>query len=200
MNIWEHCLISQRKFGGVAQDYEKVHSFIDCSKYFYYHAKHRMLLHNLFGVELAVELMGNFVLNADNQQVLVRDIAVEHCKEDLDGKIPTLFEWLQGNEHLESFLETMPTITNEILHHFVYRPFQRTGLKASLLITCSDFGIHLASLFLGTHQANALTKLLPTSFKIKHFLENFTFTQRWQYTPQRKELDWLKNQKLQLPK
>lgn len=193
MNIWEHCLISQRKFGGAVQDYEKVHSFMDCSKYFYYHAKHRLLLHNLFGVELAVELMGNFILNADNQQILVRDIAVEHCKEDLDGKIPTLFEWLQGNEHLENLLETMPTIADETLHQFVYRPFHRTGLKAALLITCSDFGVHLINLFLGAHHATAFAQMLPTPFKIKYFLENFAFTQRWQYTPQRKELDWLKN-------
>jgi hypothetical protein len=194
MNIWEHCLISQRKFGGSPQDYEKVHSFMDCSKYFYYHVKHRLLLHNLFGVELAVELMGNFIQNSDNQQVLVRDIAVEHCKEDLDGKTPTLFDWLQGNEHLENLLEQMPKIENENLHQFVYRPFQRTVLKSSLLITCSDFGVHLVGLFLGAHQASQFAQILPTNFKIKQFLENFNFTQRWQYTPQKKELDWLKTQ------
>ena len=104
MNIWEHCLISQRKFGGSPEDYEKVHSFIDSSKYFFYHVKHRLLLHNLFGVELAVELMGNFIQNSAGKQVLVRDIAVEHCREDLDGKIPTLSDWLKGNEHLDKVI------------------------------------------------------------------------------------------------
>ncbi|MGD1841077.1 MAG: hypothetical protein ACFB0B_09295 [Thermonemataceae bacterium] len=192
MNIWEHCLLSQRKFGGVPDDYEKVHSFIDCSKYFYYHVKHRLLLHHLFGVELAVELMGNFIENSTGKKVLVRDIAIEHCREDLDGRAPTLLEWLEGNALLGNLFEELPTIEDEQLHYFVYRPFQRTGLKASLIITCSDLGIHLAKLFLGSKKATELTRILPLTFKVKYFLEQFQFTQRWQYTPQQKELDWLK--------
>jgi len=32
MDIYKHCLLSQRKFGGQPKDYEKVHSFIDSSK------------------------------------------------------------------------------------------------------------------------------------------------------------------------
>jgi hypothetical protein len=192
MNIWEHCLLSQRKFGGQPLDYEKVHSFMDCSKYFYYHAKHRLLLHNLFGVELAVSLMGNFIENSDAKTILVRDIAIEHIREDLDGKIPTLHEWLEGNEHLEDLLPEMPEIADKELHQFIMLPFQRTGLKSSLLITCSDFGIHLAGLLLGTHKATEMAESVKT-VKAKSFLEKFTFTQRWQYTPQKHELEWLKN-------
>jgi hypothetical protein len=197
MNIWDHCLLSQRKFGGAPQDYEKVHSFMDCSKYFYYHTKHRLLLHNLFGVELAVELMGNFIENSAGKPILVRDIAVEHCREDLDGKIPTLYDWLEGNDYLEDLLDDLPVIEDPILHQFVYRPFYRSGLKASLLITLSDFGVHLAEYYLGTHQAAELAKILPKPFKVKHFLEQFNFTQSWQYSPQKHELDWLKNYHIQ---
>ncbi|MFK7980420.1 MAG: hypothetical protein AB8G86_10590 [Saprospiraceae bacterium] len=79
--------MSQRKFGGQPEDYDQVHAFIDSSKYFYYHAKHRMLLHHLYGVSLATELCGNFLTNSDGQTLLVRDIAIEHCREDLDGHV-----------------------------------------------------------------------------------------------------------------
>src|SRR4028118_1096722 len=97
MNVWEHSLIGQRKFGGKPEDYLAIHRFIDSSKLFYYHIKHRLLLHNLYGVELAVELFGDTVINANNAHIPVRDIAVEHIREDLDGKIPTLNDWLKGH-------------------------------------------------------------------------------------------------------
>jgi len=52
MNGWKHSLLSKRKFGGEAIDYVEVHKFIDSSKFFCYHVKHRVLLHNLFGIEV----------------------------------------------------------------------------------------------------------------------------------------------------
>ncbi|MDW8297019.1 MAG: hypothetical protein RMJ97_09085 [Raineya sp.] len=70
MNIWEHSLLSQRKFGGKPQDYEAIHSFLDSSKYFLYHVKHRLLLHHLLGVEWAVELFGNFLVNSEGKTIL----------------------------------------------------------------------------------------------------------------------------------
>ena len=56
MKYTDHAFLSAKKFGGDKDDYLEVHRFIDSSKYFYHHAKHRLLLHNLFGVELCVEL------------------------------------------------------------------------------------------------------------------------------------------------
>ncbi len=68
MNIWQHALLSERKFGGKPEDYTHIHRFIDSSKYFYYHVKHRMLLHNLYGVELCTELFGEFVVNSKGKR------------------------------------------------------------------------------------------------------------------------------------
>lgn len=195
MNIWEHCLISQRKFGGKPQDYEKVHSFMDSSKYFYYHAKHRLLLHHLLGAEWAVLLMGNFIENSEGNIVLVRDIAVEHCREDLDGKIPTLYDWLEEQPILNDYFETLPLIEDPILYDWVYAPFRRTGLKSSFVLTWSDFGVHLANLLLGNAAATQLAQFIPTENKIKQLLEHYTLRHRWQYTPQQKEIIWLREQK-----
>lgn len=194
MNIWQHCLLSQRKFGGQPQDYEQVHSFIDSSKYFYHHVKHRLLLHNMFGVELATQLLGNFITNSEHQQVLVRDIAVEHCREDLSGRTPTLYDWLKDNPVLENFIPEVPQTSSEQINAFLWRPFFRSNLKASLCITCSDFGIFLIEHFFDVEAARQLALLIPPSQRVQKFLEAFQFTQRWQYTPQREELKWLKEQ------
>ena len=53
MNIWDHSRLSVRKFGGKEKDYFQIHKFLDSSKLFYNHVKHRILLHNLYGVEIA---------------------------------------------------------------------------------------------------------------------------------------------------
>lgn len=195
MNIWEHCLLSQRKFGGQPADYEKVHSFLDSSKYFFYHAKHRMLIHNLFGVELATELIGNFLVNADLQHILVRDIAIEHCREDLDGKLPTLYDWLRDNPELDSFVGDVPDLGNDAWNSFLWRPFLRCERKAALIITCSDFGVFLMEHMHGLEAAKQLARSLNPSCNVKSFLEKFRVTQRWQYTPQHEELEWLRQQK-----
>ncbi len=192
MNIWDHCLLSQRKFGGKPSDYEKIHSFMDSSKYFFYHAKHRLLIHNLFGVELATELLGNFIENADQKQILVRDIAIEHCREDLDGKVPTLFDWLKDNTTLETMIGEIPDLGNDTWNAFLWRPFLRSQLKASLIITCSDFGVFLMEHFFGLEAARQLARSLNPDCKVKLFLEKFQITERWQYTPQQHELEWLR--------
>ena len=190
MNIWQHCLLSQRKFGGQPKDYEQVHTFMDSSKLFFHHFKHRALLHHLFGVELAMRLLGNFVINQDGKTVLVRDIAVEHCKEDLDGKVPTLYDWFKGNETFFTNVQ-VPEIEDETLKEFVWLPYLRSGLKGSLILTCSDFGVHLVRTFLGIDRAIAWADLLQASVQVKEMLPQLQLKERWQYTPQKEELKWL---------
>lgn len=195
MNIHEHCLLSQRKFGGQPADYEDVHAFLDSSKYFFYHIKHRVLLHNLLGVEWATRLLGNTITNSDGKILLVRDIAVEHCREDLDGQIPTLNEWFAGNEPLDFFFEAEPVAgLPEKVQTFLLEPFLRTGLKRSLVITYSDFGVFLTEHFFGLEAANKLAAQLPFEHKVKNLLGHFQFTAPWQYTPQQQEIEWLKSQ------
>ncbi|HEY9044758.1 MAG TPA: hypothetical protein VIN08_02635 [Ohtaekwangia sp.] len=192
MNTWEHSVIGQRKFGGKPEDYIEIHRFLDSSKYFFYHIKHRLLLHNLYGVELAVELFGETIVNADRANVMVRDIAVEHIREDLDGKVPTLADWFAGYEDTGTFFNVVPDLGNEHLNSFVWRPYLRSGVKDSLCITISDFGIKLMEIFHGADAALKLTGILPKGSSVSDFLRKVNLTQRWQYTPQREEIEWLK--------
>ncbi len=192
MNTWEHSLLGQRKFGGRPEDYHSIHKFIDSSKLFCYHLKHRLLLHNLYGVELAISLFGDAIKNADGAIVMVRDIAVEHVREDLDGKIPTLAEWLE--EDKSEFPFEVPDLGDEKLNSFIWKPYLRSGHKAALNITCSDFGIFLTELFYGPEAALKLRSKIKADYKVSSFLERFTLTKSWQYSPMKEELEWLKNQ------
>jgi hypothetical protein len=190
MNTWDHSLLSQRKFGGIPEDYEKIHRFIDSSKLFYYHLKHRLLLHNLYGVELCMELFGDTLVNSDGNHIIVRDIAVEHCKEDLDGKIPTLADWLKDQKKLTELEFELPDFQHEGLQKFMSRPLLRSGLSSSLFITHSDFGLYLVETFFSVELAVEVSKKIQVR-PVQEYLENFAFTAPWQYNPQRKELEWL---------
>lgn len=195
MDIWKHCLMSQRKFGGQAEDYFAIHRFIDSSKLSYFHAKHRLLLHNTFGIELAAELFRDHIKNADGRIVLVRDIVAEHCKEDLSGRVPTLFDWLHElDDDLKPLVQVPDLADMPALETFVLRPYLRSGLRSALLITCSDFGVTLAELFLGSSAAKTLADRMPTPQPVQRFLRSFRFTERWQYTPMLEELKWLQEQ------
>lgn len=194
MNIWDHSRLSVRKFGGKEQDYYALHQFLDSSKLFYFHVKHRLLLHHLLGVEWTIQKFGDCLHNSDGKVVLIRDIAAEHLKEDHNGRVPSLHDWLAGNETTLGKLITLPTFAPEdaALEQLVLTPLWRSNLQSSLLITCSNFGVYLAQELLGLTAAKRLSQLLQGQATVQHYLQQFTFTERWQFSPDRKELAWLK--------
>ncbi len=193
MNIWQHGLLSQRKFGGQPQDYIRIHRFIDSSKLFFYHFKHRVLIHNLYGVELATDLFGDTLTNSDDKTILVRDIAAEHCREDLSNHTPTLQDWFKANDHLADYIQIIPDLGDDTLNAFIQKPYLRSGLKSTLVITCSDFGVYLMEQFLGLDAALQLAKALEGKQAVKPFLQQFKMTEPWQYTPNRKDLQYLRD-------
>ncbi len=196
MDVWKHSRLSARKFGGDPADYAPVHAFLDSSKLFCYHIRHRLLLHNLFGVELAMQLFGDFIRNEDGETVLVRDIAAAHCREDLAGRVPTLFDWLRNSPQLQDFIvsasEDLPDSGDAELDEFARRAFRRTGLRSALALGYSDFGVYLIEKFFGVGRAEAFARCVAPRWKIKDFLERFQFTEDWQYSPQPHEIAWLK--------
>ena len=191
MNIIQHSHISARKFGGRFEDYLEIHRFLDSTKLYFHHVKHRAVLHNTFGVEFAVELFGDCVVNSDGKATSVRDVAIAHVREDLSGKVPTLVDWFGGASELESIAPEVPSFLNEPLKEFVMRPFLRSGLKGTMFITMSDFGVELCEKVLGVDAASELRENLPARNLLQEALRQFRFRERWQYTPCQKELQWL---------
>lgn len=193
MNIWDHSRLSVRKFGGKENDYYPIHKFIDSSKLFYFNVRHRLLLHNMYGIELTVKKFGDTINNSDNRVILMRDIAAEHCKEDLNGRVPSLQDWLSGNDKKIETEIKIPQFENNLLEEFVMYPMWKSNLKSALLITISNFGVYLTKEFLGFEAAKELQSKIDNEATVQNYLSVFEFTERWQFTPQRKELEWLEN-------
>jgi hypothetical protein len=89
-----HAKISVKKYGGVVEDYLPIHDFIDSSKVALPDVRHRAMLHSAWGIFLTEKIFGTYIVNSDNKQVSVRDLAEDHVIQDL-GFIPTLEDWLK---------------------------------------------------------------------------------------------------------
>ena len=89
-----HAERNARKWGGVPEDYLPVHQFFDSTKAHIADNRHRMILHNSFGIAVAEQIFGLAITNSDGRRVFVREIGHQHVLEDL-GTIPTLGDCLQ---------------------------------------------------------------------------------------------------------
>jgi hypothetical protein len=104
MNPGVHAQNSARKYGGEPQDYLEIHRFLDSAKEHLGDIRHRLILHNAWGVALCERLFGDivptptgytrlpYITNSAGLKVFVRDIAQDHIKEDMFGEIPSLAE------------------------------------------------------------------------------------------------------------
>lgn len=89
MNPLRHAKTSARKFGGKPEDYLPIHHWLDQTKTHVGDLRHRVVLHNSFGVGLAEQCLGLTLTNSDGKLVSVRAVAEQHVVEDL-GFIPSL--------------------------------------------------------------------------------------------------------------
>lgn len=179
---------SKATFGGEPEDYLEVHRFLDASKLFYYHLKHRALLHHLLGIEYCEELFGVVVENQDGGMVPVREIAAQHIREDLNGHLPSANDWFSESEKQMVDSIVVPDFPDSDLEEHCLRPWLRSGLRSTLVITCSQFGVYLAHRLLGVEAAKALASVIPSTSQPKELLQELTLKQKWQYTPDRKAI------------
>ena len=107
-----HAIISAKKYGGKPEDYQEWHDFFDSSKVCLPDARHRMLLHNSFGIFILERVFGTYIINSDNKKVSVRDIGEEHVIQDL-GFIPTVDRCF-ANMPIEPWMSKAPKKTRKI--------------------------------------------------------------------------------------
>lgn len=87
---FNHAKSSARKFGGELGDYLYLHEFMDHTKSHLADARHRLFLHNSWGIFIAERVFGNIIRReSDNREIPTRTIIEQHIIEDL-GFIPTL--------------------------------------------------------------------------------------------------------------
>ena len=88
-----HAERSAKRWGGKAEDYYRIHQWFDSTKSHQPDNRHRVILHNGFGIALAEQVFGPTIKNSEGKRVFVRDIGEQHVIEDL-GFIPSLAECL----------------------------------------------------------------------------------------------------------
>lgn len=90
-----HAKNSVRKFGGKVEDYLPLHNWMDSTKGYVPDMRHRMILHNAWGIMLAEQIHGVYFKNSDGRDISVRDVLEQHVMDDL-GHIPTLEKCISG--------------------------------------------------------------------------------------------------------
>lgn len=96
MHYYEHALLSAKKFGCAVEDTLQLHQLMDSSKFFFPASQHRLFSHNTWFIQVLTQLTGDVIPNSLNGQMLsTRDILYEHAREDHNGRVPTLQDWLR---------------------------------------------------------------------------------------------------------
>ena len=89
MKPLQHAKNSVRKFGGKVEDYLTLHNWMDHTKAHVPDLRHRMILHNSWGIYIGESIFGVYFKNSDGKDVSTRDVLEQHVVDDL-GHIPTL--------------------------------------------------------------------------------------------------------------
>jgi len=85
-----HAVSSARRFGGDAADYLAAHEFMDHTKAHLADCRHRLFLHNTWGVFFSEKILGTtFSRLSDHKIMPLRPILEQHIVEDF-GFIPSL--------------------------------------------------------------------------------------------------------------
>jgi len=89
-HAYYHAKSSARRFGGEWQDYMELHSFMDSTKAHIGDNRHRLILHNAWGIFFVEKIFGEvWTLKSNNKEVPTRAILEQHVLEDLQC-IPSL--------------------------------------------------------------------------------------------------------------
>ncbi len=94
MKPYLHANRSAKKWGGIPEDYMELHDFFDSTKAAFPDMRHRVILHNSFGIFILEKVFGTYITNSDGKIVQVRDVGEQHVIDDM-GFIPTLEHYLK---------------------------------------------------------------------------------------------------------
>jgi hypothetical protein len=91
-----HAKSSAKKFGGIWEDYIKIHNWFDETKGWLAHSDHRVFRHHAEGIFEMEKIFGLTITNSDGKIVYTRYVGEQHVREDCYNHIPTASEFLKG--------------------------------------------------------------------------------------------------------
>lgn len=93
-NPYHHAVSSSKKWGGVPEDYQKIHDWFDESKMMMADFRHRALRHHAEGIFMCERIFGHAIKISTGRMIPVRWIGEQHVKEDC-GFIPSMEDWFK---------------------------------------------------------------------------------------------------------
>ncbi len=92
---YHHALSSVKKWGGILDDYIRIHDWFDESKMIIADFRHRALRHHAEGIFMAETIFGSTITLSTGRVIPVRWIGEQHVREDL-GFIPSFADWVKA--------------------------------------------------------------------------------------------------------
>ena len=174
MKPLQHAQISAKTYGGSWADYIEIHSFLDSSKSASAHFKHRFLLHHSEGIQLAVSIFGDKIINSEKREISTKRILTEHLIEDL-GSVVSIEDWArdlmpdQDNKFCKFLAKKREQIENDAIggerqlfeafklksedvaavKKFLAFPLENSSHPAALLASHNSFAVFLAEKVFG---------------------------------------------------
>lgn len=97
MKPFIHARLAARRHGGHWKDTFAVHHFFDQTKGVFADMRHRAMLHNELGIEIALQVFGPSLPLTGGGSVPTLSVCQEHQVEDV-GRVVPVAEWLAGAE------------------------------------------------------------------------------------------------------
>lgn len=182
----QHCRVSQKRWGGQAEDYYDIHDFIDCTKELCPDSRHR-IFHTMWAVKnIIVPVFGHTLVNSDGKSVDIKDMCErDHLLVDFHNKyIPTLADFVAAIEEvniknfgqrIEKFHQNY--VQDEQVSALMLSPLAATGQLKSLLITHNSWFINV---------------IVPKVFNTKAIISDFDINPATFFNEMRFEL-WMDN-------
>ena len=92
---YHHSLISVKKWGGDAADYQYIHDWFDASKAIIADFRHRALRHHAEGIFMAETVFGPTLTLSTGRVIPTRWVGEQHVRDDL-GFIPSFADWVKA--------------------------------------------------------------------------------------------------------
>jgi hypothetical protein len=156
---WYHAIMAARSFGGTPDDYLALEQWMDYTKSHVADCRHRLFLHNSWGIYVAERVLGVTLRRAsDGKIVPTRPLLEAHVIQDF-GKIPTLARCLAQLppepladdiplfEHCQRSASTWGGAWQDYqpLHHFLEWPREHVADGRFRRILHNSWGVALAA-------------------------------------------------------
>lgn len=198
---YHHALSSAKIFGGKAEDYMALHSWLDATKEMYADFRHRALRHHVEGVALARHYFGEFIINSENEEVTTEEVLFQHIEEDC-LELVSIKDWLSEYQlpvwakdiHLPNQKEQQEMLLAKLavsqesnslqeLVHFFNTTYSLSENKANMSLLWNSHGIFESERYLGALIKTETGQHIPTRYAaetlVRSIVKRIPTAQEW---------------------